>query len=72
MSNISLWKVVGVVSFSAAVLAGCGGGSGGGNSGGTAAASTPVTITSANAPQVAGASYDNAVGLNGASSGGVC
>ncbi len=71
MSNISLWKLVGVISFSATILAGCGGGSGGGNGGGTAAAaSAPVTITSANAPQVAGASYDNAVGLNGASSGG--
>jgi len=71
MSNFSTWKVAGVLSFSAVVFAGCGGGSGGGSDGGTAAApSAPVVITAANAPQVAGASYNSVVGLNGAGAGG--
>jgi hypothetical protein len=49
------------------LLAACGGGSGGGSTG--IAASAPVTVTSANATQVAGASLSASDGLSGNSEG---
>jgi hypothetical protein len=52
----------------AAALAACGGGSGGGSD--SAATADPVAISSANAPQVAGAAYNASGSLEGAGLGG--
>lgn len=58
-----------VLTSSAIVLCACGGGGGSGGDGGTgtapAAANTPVTITAANAPNVAGTTFDVSDSLAG-------
>ncbi len=69
MSNHTILKITGILSCSLFVLAACGGG-GSGSGDNPAAASAPVTISAANAPQVSGAAYDSAIGLDNAASSG--
>ncbi len=52
-----------------ALLVACGGGGGGGGGGNVTASSAPVTISAANAEEVAAASYKTTAGLEGGGSG---
>jgi len=52
-----------------ALLGACGGGGGGGDGGNVTASSAPVTISAANAEEVAAASYKTTAGLEGSGSG---
>lgn len=68
MSSFTIKRNSALLLSAAAVLAACGGGSGGGSDAGTSA--EPVAISSANAPQVAGAAYNASASLEGAGLGG--
>lgn len=68
MSTRATYLNAGLILIASAFISACGGGGGGGG-GGDTVASNPVTISSANAPQVSGTAFNATAGLEGGGTG---